>query len=126
MTSIIQLFNVSTSCFSALRNNKKDVDTLNNWIMDVIRLCEIRYEYNKKRKENGLKPRRIKYNMGDIGGIGVVFDKDDYTLIRGTGTKVGTALERTEKEIKHYLSIGCLLKAYKTTRPLFETCVRSM
>lgn len=116
----------ATSCFSALRNNKKDVTTLNNWIMDVIRLCEIRYEYNRKRKANGLKPRKIKYGWDDIGGIGVVLDKDDYTLDRGTGHKVKTGLERTEKEIEHYLSIGCLLKAYKTTKPLYEACVRSI
>lgn len=119
-------YSFATSCFSALRNNKKDVTTLNNWIMDVIRLCEIRYEYNQKRKANGLKPREIKYGWDDIGGIGVVLDKDDYTLIRGTGSKVKTARERTEKEINHYYSIGCLLKAYKTTKPLYETCVRSM
>lgn len=115
----------ATSCFSALRNNKKDVDTINNWIMDVIRLCEIRYEYNKKRKANGLKPRKIIYGMDDIGGIGVVFE-DDYTLVRGTGTKIKTCKERTEKEIEHYKSVGCLLKNYKTSKPLFETCVRAM
>ena len=93
--------------------------------MDVIRLCEIRYEYNKKRNEKGLKRRKIIYGMDDIGGIGVVTDRD-YTLIRGKGNKIKTCKERTEKEIKNYLSIGCLLKNYKTSKPLFETCVRSI
>lgn len=116
----------ATSCFSAMRNNEKDVETLNNWIMDVIRLTEIRYNYNQERKRKGLKPRKIKYNWSDVGGIGVVLDKDDFTLLRGTGKKVRTARQRTEKEIEHYLSIGCLLKAYKTAKPLFETCVRSI
>lgn len=119
-------YSFATSAFGAMQNCEKDVETLNNWIMDVIRLCETRYNYNQKRKANGLKPRKIKYNMADVGGIGVVLDKDDYTLIRGTGKKVRTARQRTEKEIEHYKSVGCLLKAYKTAKPLFETCVRSM
>ena len=32
----------------------------------------------------------------------------------------------TEKEIEHYMSIGCLLNAYKISKPIFEACVRSM
>ena len=94
--------------------------------MDVLRLCEIRYEYNQKRKQEGLNPRKIKYNWADIGGLGVVLDKDDYTLIRGTGKKVRTARQRTEKEIEHYMSIGCLLKAYKISKPVYEACVRGI
>lgn len=116
----------ATSCFSAMRNNEKDIETLNNWIMDCIRLTEIRYNYNQKQKANGLKPRKIIYNWADIGGIGVVLDKDDYTLVRGTGKKVRTARQRTEKEIEHYKSIGCLLNAYQMAKPVFEACVRSI
>lgn len=119
-------YSFATSAFGAMQNCNKDVETLNNWIMDTIRLCEVRYEYNQKRKANGLKPRKIKYGWDSIGGIGVVLDKDDFTLIRGTGKKVKTARERTEKEIEHYMSMGCLLNAYKINKPVFETLVRSM
>lgn len=116
----------ATSAFGAMKNCEKDVETLNNWIMDVIRLCETRYNYNKERKQKGLKPRKIVYSWSDIGGLGIVLDKDDFTLLRGTGKKVKTARNRTQKEIEHYLSIGCLLKNYKISKPLFETCVRAM
>lgn len=116
----------ATSAFGAMQNCDKDIEILNNWIMDAIRLCEIRYEYNQKRKANGLKPRKIKYNMADLGGIGVVLDKDDHTLVRGKGKKVRTARQRTEKEIEHYKSVGCLLTSYKISKPVFEACVRSI
>lgn len=116
----------ATSCFGAMRNNEEDIKILNNWIMDVIRLCEIRYVYNQKRKAQGKKPRQIKYSMDDIGGIGVVANQADFTLVRGKGSKVKTGKERTQKEIEHYKSVGCLLKAYKTARPVYEAVVRGI
>ena len=119
-------FSFATSAFGAMQNCEKDVETLNNWIMDALRLCEVRYNYNQERKKKGLKPKQIKYSWSDIGGLGVVLDKDDYTIIRGKGKKVKTAREKTEKEIEHYMSIGCLLNAYKTCKPLYQACVRSM
>lgn len=116
----------ATASFSALQNCEEDVNTLNAFIMDCIRLCEIRYNYNKERKEKGLKPKKIIYGWDEIGGIGVVTDLPDRTLIRGKGSKVKTAKERTEKEIEYYYSIGCLLKAYKTSKQIFQTLVRNM
>jgi short-subunit dehydrogenase len=45
--------------------------------------------------------------------------------------KMGTetpeqALKRTQKEIEYYYSINCLLKNYKTSKYVFEACVRGM
>lgn len=116
----------ATSAFGAMQNCEKDVDVLNAFIMDAIRLCEVRYNYNKERKAKGLKPRQIKYNMSHVGGIGVVTDRDDYTLIRGCGSKVKTARQRTQKEIEHYKSVGCLLKCYKINKNVYEATVRSI
>lgn len=116
----------SSACFGAMQNNEKDIDVLNAYIMDCIRLCEVRYSYNKERKSKGLKPRQIKYNMSHVGGIGVVTDRDNYTLIRGCGSKIKTARQRTQKEIEHYKSVGCLLKCYKLGRPIYESVVRSI
>lgn len=116
----------ATSCFSALQNCDEDINVLNNFIMDALRICESRWNYNKKRKENGQKERKIIYKMKDIGGIGSVMDMEDRTLIRGTGKKVKSGRQRTEKEINGYLSIGCLLKTYRMGKPIYETCVRSM
>lgn len=119
-------YSFATSAFGAMQNCDKDIETLNNWIMDCLRLVETRYKYNQERKAKGLKPRKIKYNWADIGGVGVVLDKDDYTLVRGKGSKVKTARQRTEKEIEHYMSIGCLLNAYKISKPVYQACVKSM
>ena len=119
-------FSWASAAFSAMQNCNKDIETLNNFIMDALRLCELRYEYNQKRKINGLKPRKIKYGWDDIGNIGVVSNSSDHTLVRGKGKKVRTARHRTEKEIAHYKSVGCLLTAYKISKPVFEACVRSI
>ena len=119
-------FSWATSCFSALQNCDEDIDVLNNYTMDCLRLCQLRYDYNQERKRKGLKPKKIKYSHSDIGGIGVVNDSVSHTLVRGKGKKVKTARERTEKEIEHYMSIGCLLNAYKMSKPLYQACVRSM
>lgn len=116
----------ATSCFSAMQNNDKDIEILNNFIMDCIRLCELRYDYNKERKVKGLKPRQIKYSASDVGGIGVVTDLPDHTLIRGKGKKIKIARQRTQKEIEHYKSVGCLLKSYKIGRPVFDSVVRGI
>ena len=116
----------ATACFSALQNCDEDINVLNNFVMDCLRLCEVRYNYNQERKRNGLKPKKIKYGFKHIGGIGVVGNSTSHTLVRGTGSKVRIARERTEKEIEHYMSIGCLLNAYKISKPVYQTCVRSM
>ena len=116
----------ATSCFSAMQNCEQDIETLNNFIMDTIRLVEMRYNYNKERKAKGLKPRQIKYGMNDIGGIGVVTDRDGYTLLRGKGSKIRTARQRTQKEIDHYKSVGCLLKCYKISKNVYEAAIRGI
>ena len=87
-------------------NVDKDVDTLNTFVMDCIRACAT----NKKK----------------IGGLGSVNDKEDYTILRGTGKNVTANRGKTEKEIKNYLSIRCMQNALLTRRAVFETLVRSM
>lgn len=119
-------YSFATSCFSAMQNCEKDVEIINSYIMDCIRLVEMRYNYNKERRAKGLKPRVIKYTSQHVGGIGVVTDLPDRTLIRGKGSKVRTARERTQKEINHYKSVGCLLNAYKLGKPIYESVVRGI
>ena len=116
----------ATAAFGAMQNCDKDVETLNNWIMDVIRLCEIRHKHNEERKTKGQKQIKIKYTFNDIGGLGVVIDRDDYTIIRGKGKKITTARQRTQKEIDNYKSVGCLLGAYKINKCVYESVVRSI
>jgi hypothetical protein len=87
-------------------NVEKDIETLNTFVMDAIRACAT----NKKK----------------IGGLGSVNDKEDYTILRGTGKNVAANRKKTEKEIDGYLSIRCMQNAMLTRRAVYETLVRSM
>jgi hypothetical protein len=87
-------------------NVEKDIDSLNTFVMDAIRACAT----NKKK----------------IGGLGSVNDKEDYTILRGTGKNVKANRNKTEKEIPNYLSMRCMQNALLTRRAVYETLVRSM
>ena len=87
-------------------NVQKDIDTLNEFVMDCLRACA-----TKKKK---------------IGGLGSVNDKADYTILRGTGKNVIANRNKTEKEIEGYISIRCMQNALVTRRAVYETLVRSM
>ena len=87
-------------------NVQKDVDTLNEFVMDCIRAAET----GKKK----------------IGGLGCVIDKEDYTILRGTGKNVAANKLKTEKDIPGYKSIRCMQNALNYSRPLYETLVREM
>lgn len=87
-------------------NVQKDVDTLNEFVMDCIRAAET----GKKK----------------IGGLGCVIDKEDYTILRGTGKNVAANKLKTEKEIPGYKSIRCMQNALNYSRPLYDTLVREM
>lgn len=87
-------------------NVDKDIDVLNTFVMDCIRACST----NKKK----------------IGGLGSVNDKEDYTILRGTGKNVAANRQKTEKDIDGYLSIRCMQNALLTRRAVYDTLVRSM
>ena len=87
-------------------NVEKDIETLNAFVMDAIRACA-----TKKKK---------------IGGLGSVSDRDDYTILRGTGKNVTANRHKTDKEIDGYLTIGCMQNAILTSRPVYEALVRTM
>jgi hypothetical protein len=87
-------------------NVQKDIDTLNEFVMDALRAC-----LTKKKK---------------IGGLGSVNDREDYTILRGVGRNVTANRSKTLNEIDNYLSINCMRKALLTRRAVYETLVRSM
>jgi hypothetical protein len=87
-------------------NVEKDIETLNLYVMDAIRAC-----VTQKKK---------------IGGLGSVSDQDDYTILRGTGKNVKANRNKTEKEIKGYLTIGCMQNALLTRRAVYDALVRTM
>lgn len=87
-------------------NVQKDIDTLNQFVMDSIRACAT----NKKK----------------IGGLGSINDKEDYTILRGTGKNVSANRNKTDKEIEGFLSLGCMRNALLTNHAIFDTLVRQM
>jgi hypothetical protein len=87
-------------------NVQKDIDTLNDYVMDCIRACNT----GGKR----------------IGGLGSVNDRNDFTIIRGTGRNVKANKKKTEKKIDGYYSIRCMQKVILTNRAAYDTIVRSL
>ena len=87
-------------------NVEKDIDTLNEFVMDAIRACAT----GKKK----------------IGGLGSVNNQTDHTIIRGTGKNVTANRNKTEATIQNYLSIRGMQNALLTRRAVYETLVRSM
>lgn len=87
-------------------NVEKDIETINQFIMDAIRAC-----VTGKKK---------------IGGLGSVSDQPDYTILRGTGKNVAANRAKTEKEIDGYFSVTCMRNALLTRREAYEALVRSM
>lgn len=87
-------------------NVQKDIDELNEFVLDSLRAC-----VTGKKK---------------IGGLGVVMDKDDYTILRGTGKNVRANKLKTPKEIEGFLSLRCMQNALLTNRELYNTLVRTL
>ena len=87
-------------------NVQKDIDELNEFVLDCLRAVQT----GKKK----------------IGGLGSVSDREDYTILRGTGKNVAANRRKTDKEIERYLSIRCMQNAILTNRAVFETLVREM
>ena len=87
-------------------NVQKDIDTLNEFVMDAIRACAT----GKKK----------------IGGLGSVNNKDDHTILRGVGKNVTANRNKTDVTIQNYYSIRCMQNALLTRRAVYETLVRSM
>lgn len=87
-------------------NVEKDIETLNNFVMDCIRACST----GKKK----------------IGGLGSVNDKADHTILRGTGKNVTANRVKTEATIQNYYSLACMRNVLLTRRAVYDTLVRSM
>ena len=95
----------STNVLSII-NVQRDIDELNEFVLDALRACAT----GKKK----------------IGGLGVVIDRDDYTILRGTGKNVSSNRAKTPKEIDGFLSLRCMQNALLTNRAVYETLVRTL
>lgn len=105
----------ATSCLGTV-NCKPDLDEMNKFIMDCLRACKVRE--NKKHKN--------KISISKIGGLGVVTNMEDRTILRGSGKNVTSNRNNTEKYIENYLSMSCLSNTIKINKSVFQTCIRSL
>ena len=87
-------------------NVKKDIGTLNTFVMDCI--------------------RAVKTNKRKVGGLGYVKTQTEGCIARGRGRNVRANREKTESEIKGYLTIGCMQNAMKTRKAAYNTLVMSL
>lgn len=87
-------------------NVQKDIDTLNEFVMDCLRACIT----------GGKK----------IGGLGCAMDRKDYVIVRGTGKNVKRNREKTNKFIDNFYSLRCMQNALLTNRAVYDTLVRQM
>lgn len=86
-------------------NVEKDLQILNGFIMDAIRAGTTR-----KTK---------------IGGLGVITDKPDHTILRGKGRNV-TANKQKIPHIENYMTITCMRNALLTSKEAYNTLVATM
>lgn len=105
----------ATSCLGTV-NVKPDLDEMNKFIMDCLRAVKVR----ETKKHKG------KISISKIGGLGIVTNLPDRTIIRGTGKNVKSNREKTDKYIENYLTMGCLSNAMKINKSVYGACVRSM
>ena len=87
-------------------NVKRDIDELNKFVMDALRAV-----MTGKKK---------------IGGLGFVADRKEGCVSRGIGRNVRMNREKTGDDIAGYLSIGCMAKAIKTRKGIYNTLVSQL
>lgn len=105
----------STSCLGTV-NVKQDIDEMNKFIMDCLRAVKVR----ETKKHKG------KISISKIGGLGVVTNLPDRTIVRGTGKNVTSNRNKTDKYIENYLTMGCLSNVMKINKSIYQACVRSL
>ena len=87
-------------------NVKEDIDKLNMFAMDCI--------------------RAVKTGKRKIGGLGYVNTQAVGCIDRGRGRNVKANREKTESEIKGYLSICCAQNAIRTSRAAYNTLINTL
>ncbi|MBO5435385.1 hypothetical protein J6A31_06175 [bacterium] len=87
-------------------NVEKDVQTLNAFVMDAIRAA-----VTKKHK---------------IGGLGCYNQKNvDFSIMRGKGKHVSANKTKIPR-LNSYLTLNCAQNALLTSKPVYETLIRSL
>lgn len=83
-------------------NVKKDIQTLNAFVMDAIRASVT--------------------NKTKIGGLGVTTNNPDFTIMRGTGKNV-TSNRKKIPILNNYMTLSCMQNAILTSRAAYDALV---
>lgn len=86
-------------------NVEKDIKTLNGFVMDTIRA-----RLTKKTR---------------VGGLGVVTNQEDHTILRGKGRNVKTNKEKIPV-IEGYMTMSCMRNAMLTSKEAYNTLVMNL
>lgn len=105
----------ASSCLGTI-NVKPDIDEMNGFIMDCLRMVKARETKKNKHKISAFR----------VGGLGVVTDLPDRTIIRGQGRNMISTRKNTNEHMENYLTMGCLSNAMKMHKTIYDACVRSM
>lgn len=87
-------------------NVRKDIDTLNMFVMDCLRAVET----GKKK----------------LGGLGYDKQGKDGCVVRGRGRNVSANHRKTGDDISAYISLGCMQNALRTSKAAYDTLVRGL
>ena len=87
-------------------NVKKDIDTLNAYVMDCL--------------------RAVMTGHKDVGGLGYSTSLKEGCIARGKGANVRHNREATPQLIEGYRTIGCMQNAFLTSRQAYETLMRTL
>lgn len=87
-------------------NVKKDIDTMNGFVMDCI--------------------RAVMTDKHKIGGLGFVKDQKEGCVTRGKGKNVRANRDKTGARIEGYKSLGCMRNALLTSRDAYNTLVANL
>lgn len=87
-------------------NVRKDIDTLNGYILDCLRAVET----GRRR----------------VGGLGYVSGQAEGCIARGRGRNVASNRERTRGRIEGYLSLGCMWEALRKGRGVYDALLSTL
>ena len=87
-------------------NVDKDVQTLSIYVLDCL--------------------RSVITGKSKVGGLGYIVTQTNGCIQRGIGRNVKANRQKTDKKLKDFITIGCMQKALRTSKAVYNTLVSSM
>lgn len=101
-------------------------DGEHSWSTQILPVCNVRSDIDELNKFVMDCLRAVKTGKRKVGGLGYVATKSDGCIVRGRGRNVKANREKMPGEIDGYMTIGCMQKALRTSRAVYNTLVASL